>query len=110
MDELSLKNTNVDMINFATFLTNELRASSPYRTGNMQRSIALVNVDNQFIDIVISVDYASYVNEQEKHYHWIEKVIDRCARSFAENNVDNSSLLTGISYDVLYGSKGENNG
>ena len=94
-----------DMINTANFIASELRASSPYRTGNMQRSIAVVAVDDTAIDIVIAVDYASYVNEQKKHYKWIQRVLDRCARCLNQGDFDNTSLITGLSYDVIYGGK-----
>lgn len=87
-DELELNLIDTDTINLATFLVSELQANSPYKTGNMQRSIALLEVNNSAIDIIISVDYASYVNNQTKHYHWIEKVIDRCTRSYSQNNIN----------------------
>lgn len=105
MDDLLSSLLDTEMFNYAQFITSELRASSPYRTGNMQRSISLVSVDNNFIDIVISVDYASYVNEQKKHYHWVQNVLDRCSRCIAGNNVDSSALNAGVSYEVLYGGK-----
>lgn len=98
---------NNDTINVANFIANELRASSPYKTGNMQRSIAVVTIDNDTIDIVIAVDYASYVNNQKKHYHWIETVLDRCARCLTQGDFDDTNMRTGISYDIIYGGKEE---
>lgn len=91
----------IDMINTANFIASELRASSPYRTGNMQRSIAVVAIDDTTIDIVIAVDYASYVNEQKKHYKWIQRVLDRSIRCLTQNEFDGSLL----NYDVFYGGR-----
>lgn len=82
-------------------IANELRASSPYKTGNMRNSIALVQIDSDFLDIVIAVDYASYVNQKGKHQGWIESVVSRVCETYASNNnVEGLQNLTGI---ITYG-------
>lgn len=93
--------TFYEFLAFATFLASELRASSPYKTGNMQRSIATVVVDDNAIDVVIAVDYASYVNDKGKHKEWVERVVNRCSRCYFQNNVDDTSMKTGIRYEVI---------
>lgn len=92
---------DAELLAFSVMVANELRASSPYKTGNMQRSINTIVIDEDCIDIVVAVDYASYVNDKGIHQNWVEKVVERCVRSYFSNNVDDSSLKTGVRYDVL---------
>lgn len=92
---------NVTAVTMASFIASEMRASSPYRTGNMQRSIVTVVVDDNTVDVIVAVDYASYVNDKGKHKDWIKNVVERCVRCIFGNDVDDGSLLTGISYDII---------
>lgn len=94
---------NANLVMMASFIANELRASSPYKTGNMQRSIASVVIDEDTIDIVIAVDYASYVNDKGKHKDWVKTVVDRCVRALYGMSVDDTSLRTGLSYNIISG-------
>jgi len=92
---------NVTAVTMASFIANEMRASSPYRTGNMQRSIVTVVVDDNTVDVIVAVDYASYVNDKGKHKDWIQNVIQRCVRCVFGNDIDDASAITGISYEVI---------
>ena len=95
---------DADMVNLANFVASELRAMmipnvQLYRTGNMQGSVTVVSVSDEFIDIVIATDYASYTNTRGKHAGWIERTVDRACRAFASNNdVDNVDLTGNIIY------------
>ena len=95
---------DIDMINFAQFAAAELRAMmipnvQLYRTGNMQSSVTVVTVNDDFIDIIIATDYASYTNTRGKHAGWIDKTIDRVCRAYASNNnVENESIVGEIIY------------
>lgn len=95
---------DVDMINLAMFAASELRAMmipnvQLYRTGNMQGSVTVVAVNDNFIDIIIATDYASYTNTRGKHAGWIERTIDRVCRAYASNNnVENESIVGQIIY------------
>ena len=95
---------DTDMINLAKFAAAELRAMmipdvQLYRTGNMQSSVTVVTVNDDFIDIIIATDYASYTNTRGKHAGWIEKTIDRVCRCYASNNaVENESMVGQIIY------------
>lgn len=92
------------MVNLANFVASELRAMmipnvQLYRTGNMQSSVTVVTVNEDFIDIVIATDYASYTNTKGRHAGWVEQTVDRACRAFASNNnVDNVDLNGDISY------------
>lgn len=95
---------DTDMVNLAQFIANELRAMmipglQLYRSGNMKGSVTVVAVNEEFVDIVIATDYASFTNERGRMAGWIEKTIDRCCRCYAENNnVENEQLQGIISY------------
>ena len=91
---------NVELLNFVHFLTVELQASSPIKTGNMQRSIGYLMIDDSTIDIFVAVQYATYVNdlERSKHYHWIQRVLERATRAFF------GTADVTINYDILEGS------
>ena len=60
-----------ELINAATFYIAELRASmipnvKLYRSGNMQSSVVVGQVGEDFIDIIIGVPYASFTNDRGK--------------------------------------------
>lgn len=90
----------LELFNYANFVKTEMQASSPYRTGNMQRSIVLVMVDEQTIDLVISVPYASYVNNYGKHKGWVKNVLARCARAMY-GEADTMSADTGLPIEAI---------
>ena len=96
---------DTDMANLATFIANELRAMmipnvQLYQSGNMKSSVSVVAVDDNFIDIVIATDYASFTNTKGRHAGWVERTIDRCCRCYSENNdVSNESLEGTITYE-----------
>ena len=96
---------DTDMANLATFIANELRAMmipnvQLYQSGNMKSSVAVVAVDDNFIDIVIATDYASFTDTRGRHAGWVERTIDRCCRCYSENNdVSNESLEGTITYE-----------
>ena len=89
-----------ELLNYGRFVKSEMQASSPYRTGNMQRSIALIIVDERTIDIVVSVSYASYVNNRGKHKNWVQGVLSRCAMA-QFGNCDTMSADTGLPIEAI---------
>ena len=96
---------DVDMTNLAIFMASELRAmmipgKQLYQSGNMRGSVIVATVNDNFIDIVIATDYASYTNTKGKMAGWIERTIDRCCRCFAENNGVDNQMLNG---EIIYG-------
>lgn len=96
---------DADMINLATFAASELRAMmipnvQLYRTGNMQGSVTVVAVNEDFIDIVIATDYASFTNTRGRMAGWIERTIDRVCRAYASNNNVENESITG---QIIYG-------
>jgi hypothetical protein len=97
---------NNDLLNFALSAMTELQASSPYREGNMRRAITLVNIEGgqNYVDIIIAVDYASYVNEgkpkgsknERVNKGWIEKTMERHIRAYNSN----VQVEQGFNFDV----------
>lgn len=93
------------MVNLAQFVASELRAVmipgiQLYKSGNMQRSVAVVNVSEDFIDIIIATDYASFTNTKGRHAGWIEETLDRACRAFCSNNNVDNEFLNG---QIVYG-------
>lgn len=95
---------HLDMLNLATLLTAELRAmcvpnKQLYQTGNMKASINTLIVEENYVDIVIATDYASFTNTRGKMQGWIEKTVARTCRAFASNNtVEDLNLMGQITY------------
>ena len=89
-----------ELLSYALFVKSEMQASSPYRTGNMQRSIMLIYVDSDTIDLVIPVSYASYVNNKGKHKGWVKNVLSRCARA-KYGEADTMSADTGLPIEAI---------
>ena len=93
-----------DMVNLACFIKTQLenmciKDKQLYVSGNMQKSIAVVAVNEEFVDIVIATDYASFTNERGRMAGWIERTVDKACRRFAEdNNVENEQINGIISY------------
>lgn len=90
-----------DMVNLANFIASELRKMmiptvQLYQSGGMYLSVAVVAVNEEYIDIVIATDYASYTNTRGKHAGWVNRTIDRCCRCYAENNNVENEFLQGI--------------
>lgn len=93
------------MVNLGSFIANELRAMmipgvQLYKTGNMQGSVAVVAVNEDFIDIVIATDYASFTNTRGRMAGWVERTVDRACRAYASNNNVDNADLTG---EIMYG-------
>lgn len=97
-----------DLVNIAQRLASELRRQGKpnyklYRTGNMMRSINVVAVNEEFIDVVIATDYASYTNTRGKWAGWVQQVTDRVVRAYVGgNNVENEAM-TGMVANIYYG-------
>lgn len=90
---------NLDMQNLANEIVNNLKAVSPYKTGNMKRSITLVQVEDTYCDIIVAVPYASFVNQKGIHQGWIERSVANTCRAFASNNnVEDLSLMGTLTY------------
>ena len=95
---------NLEMQNLANELANNLRAmcikgQQLYKTGNMKASIMVVQVDENYCDIVIATPYASFTNTRGKLAGWIERSITNTCRAFASNNnVEDLNLMGQITY------------
>lgn len=92
---------DTDMTNLANFVASELRAMmipgiQLYQSGTMRASVNVVTVNDKYVDIIISTDYASFTNTRGRMAGWIEKTIDRCCRCYAQNNNVESEYLSGI--------------
>ena len=95
---------DTDMVNLACFIKTQLenmciKDKQLYVSGKMQASMAVVAVNEEYVDIVIATDYASFTNERGRMAGWIERTVDKACRSYAENNnVENEQLQGMISY------------
>lgn len=97
-----------DLLNFASFLCQELSAvgipdKKLYRTGNMMANIRIVQVGQDYVDIVIATDYASYTNTRGKWAGWVEKTIREAAKCYAENNNVEDFVTGNIGATLFYG-------
>ena len=96
---------DTDMTNLAQFVASELRAMmipgvQLYKSGTMRGSVAVVAINEQYVDIVIATDYASYTNTRGRMAGWVERTVDRCCRCYSQNNNVESQYLSGvINYD-----------
>ena len=94
-----------DMLNLASFVANELRTmmipgKQLYKTGNMRASVTPIVIDENYVDIIIATDYASYTNTRGRMAGWVEKTVDRCCRCYAaNNNVDNDAISGLVTYE-----------
>lgn len=93
------------MQNLAIEIANGLRAVGKpdkklWRTGNMMGSIFVVQVDDNYCDVVIATDYASFTNTRGKWAGWVQETINRVCRSYASNNNVDDMNLSGI---ITYG-------
>lgn len=93
------------MVNLALSIESALRAKcipnkQLYRTGNMKASINTVQIDENYIDIVIATHYASFTNERGKTAGWIRNTIRQVCECYAENNNVEDLELTGT---IMYG-------
>lgn len=95
-----------ELLNLAQLVIGDLRAQmipnqQLYRTGNMKSSVTIVAVNEEYVDIVIATDYASYTNTRGRLKGWIERVVDNCCRAYSSNNdVENESIVGNIDYGV----------
>ena len=95
---------DAEMLNLAVFVADELRAmmipnKQLYRTGNMKASVAVVAVEDTYVDIVIATPYASFTNTRGRMAGWIERTITRCCRCYADNNdVEDMNISGMITY------------
>lgn len=95
---------NLDMQNLALLIASELRAmciegKQLYQSGNMKASIEPLNIDENYVDIIIATPYASFTNIRGKNQGWIERTVDRVCRAYASNNnVENLNLTGQITY------------
>ena len=92
---------DIDMVNLAIFIADELRKMmipevQLYQSGDMQSSVAVVAIEEDYIDVVIATDYASYTNTRGRMAGWVERTIDRCCRCYAEDNDVTNESLNGI--------------
>lgn len=93
-----------EMFNLAIRLANELRAQmipnvQLYKTGNMRASVQVVAIEEDYVDVVIATDYASYTNSRGRMAGWVDSVVDRVCRAYAgDNGVENDKISGIISY------------
>lgn len=98
---------NQDVLNFANFLASELRAmcvkgKQLYVTGNMQRSIVSLAINDDNIEVIIATSYASYTDTRGRMAGWVKETIERCSRCYAQNNNVDDDFINGITANIRY--------
>lgn len=96
---------NLDMQNLAFLLASDLRAQciegkQLFQTGNMKASIDVVQIGEDYVDIIIATPYASFTNTHGRLAGWIERTVAHTCRAFASNNDVSDANLTG---QITYG-------
>ncbi|MFA6377139.1 MAG: hypothetical protein WCW63_00790 [Acholeplasmataceae bacterium] len=102
---------NLELLQFMRFFQAELTAACPWDTHNMQNSIKAIVIDDNIVDVIIPVSYASRVNggkavggNSDKHKGWVERVATRCAKCYAQNvNDDDLRMGLDVTMKVLMG-------
>lgn len=95
---------DTEMFNLARLLANDLRSQMKpniqlYKTGNMRANVHIVAIEDDYIDVVIATDYASYTNTRGRMAGWVDSVVDRVCRAYcSNNNVENEAISGLISY------------
>lgn len=92
---------DTDMTNLAQFIATELRGmmvkdEQLYKSGKMRRSVVVATVNDEYLDIIIATDYASFTNTRGRMAGWVERTVDRCCRCYSQNNNVESQYLSGI--------------
>lgn len=95
---------NEDLVNLADFIATELSAvgipkKKLYQTGNMMSSITPVSVGDNYLEIVIATDYASFTNLRGKWAGWVEQNVARILRCYQTENITD---LANYESSVLY--------
>lgn len=100
---------DINLLRYSRFFMIELIAACPYDTHTMQNSIHAITINDNIIDVLIPVSYASHVNggkeiggNSDKHKGWVESVANRVSKCYSEN-VNDIELRTGIKTSVLMG-------
>mgnify|MGYP003295972062 CR=1 FL=1 len=99
-----------NLVNFANALASELQAyigsargQRLYQTGNMKAHIRVVVINDECVDVIIATNYASFTNTRGKYAGWVEKVVRRTARCYAENNNVEDFTNGGLEATLMYG-------
>lgn len=100
---------NAELVNLAKVVASELRAQMVpnkrlYRTGNMKRSVAVVSVDEETIDVIVATPYASYTNERGRFSGWVQSATAKAVSAFlSAKNVDDLSAFGIVKPTFTYG-------
>ena len=100
---------NEHLINLAKVVASELRAQMVpnkrlYRTGNMKRSVAVIAIDEDNVDVVIATDYASYTNNRGRFAGWVQETTSKAIQSYCSaQKVDELSAFGIINPQFIYG-------
>lgn len=100
---------DADLVNLATVVAAELRAQMVpnkrlYRTGNMKRSVSVVEIDERNIDVVIATDYASFTNTRGRFAGWVQDTTASAIRAYCSaQNVDDLTAFGIADPQFVYG-------
>lgn len=100
---------NEHLINLAKVVASELRAQMVpnkrlYRTGNMKRSVAVIAVDEDNVDVVIATDYASFTNTRGRFAGWVQATTTKAIQAYCSaQKVDDLMAFGIVNPQFIYG-------
>ena len=100
---------NEHLINLAKVVASELRAQMVpnkrlYRTGNMKRSVAVIAIDEDNVDVVIATDYASYTNTRGRFAGWVQATTTKAIQAYCSaQKVDDLTAFGIVNPQFIYG-------
>ena len=100
---------NEHLINLAKVVASELRAQMVpnkrlYRTGNMKRSVAVIAIDEDNVDVVIATDYASFTNTRGRFAGWVQATTAKAIQAYCSaQKVDDLTAFGIVNPQFIYG-------
>lgn len=100
---------NEHLVNLAKVVASELRAQMVpnkrlYRTGNMKRSVAVIAIDDENVDVVIATDYASYTNTRGRFAGWVQSTTSKAIQAYCSaQRVEDLTAFGIINPQYIYG-------
>lgn len=100
---------NEHLVNLAKVVASELRAQMVpnkrlYRTGNMKRSVAVIAIDDENVDVVIATDYASYTNTRGRFAGWVQSTTSKAIQAYCSaQRVEDLTAFGIIDPQYIYG-------
>lgn len=100
---------NEHLVNLAKVVASQLRDymvpnKRLYITGNMRRSVAVIAIDDENVDVVIATDYASYTNTRGRFAGWVQSTTSKAIQAYCSaQRVEDLTAFGIIDPQYIYG-------